>query len=82
VGHVTFGEIRVIGYINALHNSLPPVLIFHIITLTNHMVIGALAGTHGTLDSSSYSKGDKFLEFLDHFICHVKLTKDCWLLLL
>jgi hypothetical protein len=40
VGHVLSGETRVIGCINALSNSIPPVL-----TLTNHMLINAPPGT-------------------------------------
>lgn len=39
-------------------------------------------GTHGTSHSSGWSNGDKFLEFLCHFIYHVKPTKDDQLLLL
>lgn len=40
------------------------------------MLIGAPPGTHGTSHCSGWFNGDKFLEFLDHFIYHVKSTKD------
>jgi hypothetical protein len=40
------------------------------------MLIGAPSGTHGTSQCSGWFNGDKFTEFLDHFIYHVKSKKD------
>jgi hypothetical protein len=75
VGSVTSGEggVTVItGYINALGNSIPSVLIFSHVHFKNHMSISAPPGTHGASCSSGWSYGAELLEFLDHFTYHVE----------
>lgn len=86
VGGITSGErgtnITIIGCINALGNSVPPVLIFPRVHLKNPMLNGAPPGTYGTCHPSGWSTGEKFIEFMDHFIKHVKPSKDKKVLLL
>jgi hypothetical protein len=80
VGSVTSGErgvnVTIIACINALGNSIPPVLIFPRVHFKINMLNSAPPGTHGTSHPSGWSNSEKFLEFLDHFIHHVKSTKN------
>lgn len=55
---------------------------YHMFTLRIHMLTGGSPGTHGTSHSSDWSNGNKFLQFLDQFIYHVKPTHDHEVLLL
>jgi hypothetical protein len=86
VGSVTSGErgvnVTLIACNNALGNPIPPVLIFPRVHFKIHMLNSAPSGTHGTSHPSIWSNLEKFIEFLDHFIYHVKPTKDNKVLLL
>jgi hypothetical protein len=79
-GSVTSGvrgvNVTLIVCINALGNSIPPVLIFPRIHFKIHMLNNAPWSMHGTSHPCGWSHSEKFIEFLDHFIHHVKPTKD------
>jgi hypothetical protein len=80
VGSVTSGErevtVTIIGCINTMNNSVHLLLLLPHVHSKIHMLNSGSPGTHGTSHSSDWSNGDKFLEFLDYFIYHVKPTKD------
>lgn len=86
VGSVTSGKrevtVAITRYINTLDNSVPLLLIFPNVYFKIHMLTSRSLGTHGTSRSSGWSNEDKFLEFLGHFIYHVKQTKDHQVLIL
>ena len=71
-----------IACINAVGNSVPPVFVFPRVNFKNHMLAGAPPGSHGTCNPSGWSTGEIFLEFLEHFIKHVKPDKESKVLLI
>ena len=58
------------GSVNAIGNSIPPLLIFPRVNFRHHMLIGAPAGTIGDANPSGWMNSDIFLEWLAHFINH------------
>lgn len=86
VGAMTSGErganITVIGCINAVGNSIPPMMIFPRVNFREIMLNGAPPGTIGQAHKSGWSNGEKFYAFLKHFITHVKPSKEEPVLLL
>lgn len=80
VGSVTSGErganITIISCVNAIGNSIPPMMIFPRVYFKNHMLNGAPPGTVGAAHISSWSNAEKFVEFLRHFIHLVKCSED------
>lgn len=79
---VTCGEegvtVTVIGCINVLESSAPPVLIFRLVHFEDHMLISASTGMHETFYLNGWLYGLKFLEFLDGFIYHMKPVGRCF----
>jgi hypothetical protein len=71
-----------IACINALENSIPPVLIFPRVNFKIHMLNDAPPGMQVTSYPSGWSNSEKFIEFQYNFIHHVKPTKDKNVLLL
>jgi hypothetical protein len=49
---------------------------FHRVHFKIHTMNNAPPGTHETSHSSGWSNSEKFIEFLDNFIHHVKPTED------
>lgn len=86
VGGITSTErgfnTTVIACINAVGNSVPPVFVFPRVHFKRHMLNGAPPGSYGTCNQSGWSTGEIFVEFLDHFIKHVKPDKDNKVLLI
>lgn len=86
VGGITSTErgfnTTMLACINAVGNSIPPVFVFPRVNFKNHMLHGAPPGSLGTCHISGWSNSDVFLEFLNHFIKHVKPSKDDKVLLI
>ena len=86
VGCVTSAErgvnVTLIGCINALGNSIPPVLIFPRVNFKTHMLHGAPPESLGVAHPSGWSNSEIFLQFLDHFTKHVKPSTENRVLLL
>lgn len=86
VGGITSTErgfnTTVIACINAVGNSVPPVFLFPRVHFKNHMLNGAPPESYGTCNQSGWSTGEIFLEFLEHFIKHVKPDKNSKVLLI
>lgn len=76
IGSVTSGErgvnITMIACINAIGNSIPPMLIFPRVNFKEHMLIGAPNGSIGGANPSGWSNEGLFVDYLKHFIKHVK----------
>jgi hypothetical protein len=70
VGSVASGKtgvtVTIIACINALGNSVPPVLIFPKVHFKFHMLNNTPLGAHETSHPSTWSNSEKFIEFLDH----------------
>lgn len=62
--------------ISAVGNHLPPMLIFPRVNFKPYMTTGAPPGTLGVAQPTGWSTDEMFLKFLDHFIVHVKPTKE------
>ena len=86
VGQVTSAErgqhITMCGCINGLGNAIPPFLIFPRVHFKDHMLNGAPTGTRGTSYTSGWMTGEKFEEWMDHFIAHSHCSDDNKVLLL
>lgn len=86
IGSMTSGErgvnITMIACISAVGNHVPPMLIFPRVHFKDHMLNGAPPGSVGAANPSGWSNEEKFLEFMKHFIQHVKPSKENPVLLL
>ncbi|GFY08289.1 SET and MYND domain-containing protein 5 [Trichonephila clavipes] len=86
VGSMTSCErgtnITIICNINAVGNSVLPMMLFPRVNFKNHMLKGAPPGTVGTAHISGWSNAKIFVEFLRHFISHVKCSVNQPVLLL
>lgn len=86
VGSVTSGErglnTTIICGINALGNSIPPMIIFPRVHFKPNMLKGAPPGTLGSAHVTGWSTAEKFIEFMNHFIHHVKPSPEEKVLLL
>jgi predicted RNA binding protein with dsRBD fold (UPF0201 family) len=86
VGNITSAErgtnVSVIECVNALANSVPPCMIFPRVHFKNHMISGAPPETLGLATPSGWFNSEKFEEFLQHFIKHVKPNNEKKVLLI
>ncbi|XP_046659128.1 jerky protein homolog-like isoform X1 [Homalodisca vitripennis] len=86
VGSVTSGErglnTTIICAVNAIGNAVPPMMIFPRVHYKDHMIKGAPPGTMGAAHMTGWSTSEKFLEYLNHFIYHVKPSPEEKVLLL
>ncbi|CAH2089142.1 unnamed protein product [Euphydryas editha] len=86
VGNITSAErgnnVTIIACVNALGNSVPPCMIFPRVHFKSHMTNGAPPETLGMATPSGWSNSDKFEDFLQHFIKHVRPTNDNKVLLI
>ncbi|XP_047020138.1 uncharacterized protein LOC124636298 [Helicoverpa zea] len=62
--------------INALGNTLPPVMIFPRVHFKNHMLNGAPTGTLGLATQSGWMNKELFVKTMKHFITHTNSRKD------
>lgn len=80
VGSVTSGErgvnVTMIAAISASGNSVPPMFIFPRVHFKEHIIKGAPPGSVGAANPSGWSTAQIFLQYLDHFILHVKPTRE------
>lgn len=80
LGSMTSGErginVTMIAAISAIGNHVPPMLIFPRVHFKEHMLNGAPPGTIGAANLSGWSNEEKFLEYMNHFIKHVKPSKE------
>ena len=80
VGSVTSGErglnITMLTCINAIGNSVPPMIIFPRVNFKQNMLIGAPNGSIGGANPTGWSTEALFVHFLKHFIKHIKPSKD------
>lgn len=85
VGQITSAErgtlVTVCCAVNAVGNTVPPFFVFPRIYFKEHMLIGAPSGSKGTAHPSGWMTGENFLEFLKHFVSHVKCSLDAPVLL-
>lgn len=86
IGCVISGErgvnITMIAAINAIGNHVPPMLIFPRVNFKEHMLKGAPPGSVGSANPSGWSNDKIFLQYLQHFINHVKPTLENKVLLI
>lgn len=86
LGQMTSGErgqnVTCIAAISASGNHIPPMLIFPRVNFKAHMLKGAPVGSIGGANSSGWSNGQLFLEFLEHFKNHVKPSVEDPIILL
>jgi hypothetical protein len=86
VGSVTSGErglnTTIICSVNAIGNSVPPMMVFPRVHFKEHMIKGAPPGTKGSAHVTGWSTQGLFIEYLNHFIHHVKPSKEHKVLLL
>lgn len=86
VGNITSAErgnnVTVIACVNALGNFVPPCMIFPRVHFKSHMINGAPPGTLGLATPNGWSNSDKFEDFLNHFIKHVRPNNDNKVLLI
>lgn len=66
----------IIAAINAIGNSVPPVFVFPRVHFKDHMLKGAPPGSVGAAAPSGWSNETIFLQFMTHFIEHVKPTPE------
>lgn len=62
--------------INALGNSVPPLFIFPRVRMQDYMIQGAPPGSIAMTHESGWMTADNFVKYLDHFIKHVKCSKE------
>ena len=62
--------------VSASGNSVPPFLVYPRVNFSDHFLNGAPAGSKGTANPSGWMIADNFIQFLKHFVQHVKPTKD------
>ena len=73
----------VVGTISASGSSIPPYFIFPRVKFQRHFLNGAPPGSKGDANPSGWMTEEHFLNFLKHFVEHVRCTheKSCLLLL-
>lgn len=80
IGGMTSGErgqnVTLICAVNAIGNSVPPMLIFPRVNFKPYMLTGAPPGTIGAANSSGWSNEFLFLQFMHHFIKNVRPSID------
>ena len=87
IGAITSAErgtlITVVGTISASGNSIPPYFIFLRVKFQRHFLNKARPGSKGDANPSGWMTEEHFLDFLKHFVEHVRCTheKPCLLLL-
>ena len=87
IGAITSAErdtlITVVGTISASGNSISPYFIFLRVKFQRHFLNGAPPGSKVDANPSGWITEENFLDFLKHFVEHVRCTheKSCLLLL-
>ena len=80
VGKLTSVErgalVTVLCAVNAAGNSVPPMLVFPRVKLTDHIMKNAPPDLIGVANPSGWMSAACFTEFIKHFIKHTKCSKD------
>ena len=80
IGAITSSErgtlITVGGTISASGNSIPPHFIFSRVKFQKHFLNGAPPGSKEGANSSRWMTEEHFLDFLKHFVEHVRCTHE------
>lgn len=80
IGSATSAErghlVTMIAAVNAVGNSLPPMLIFPRVHFKDRMLFGGPPGCIGSANITGWSNKETFLKFLDHFLNSVKCCKE------
>lgn len=86
VGGVASGErginTTIVCCVNAAGSCVPPMIIFKRKRMANELKIGAPPGAIVTISDTGYINTDLFVQWLQHFINHVKCSKENKVLLL
>ena len=68
--------------VSAAGNIVPPFFIFARANFRAHFLNGVSAGSHGDANPTGWMKAEHFLNFVKHFVYHVKPSKEPVVLLL
>lgn len=68
--------------VNALGNTIPPMFVFPRVFYKDHFIRGGPPGCVGTYNKSGWMQGEQFLEFIQHFVSHVRPTLEKKVLIL
>lgn len=68
--------------VNAIGNSVPPMLVFPLARYHDHFIRDGPPGCHGTANKSGWMKEDDFLIFVKHFANYAKPSEDNKILLI
>lgn len=71
------GELVTLEYcINAVGNMIPPLFVFPRVHFRNHFLNGAPTGAIGRASRSGWMNEELFSDFIQHFIQHVRCSKE------
>lgn len=80
IGQVTSAErgalVTALFFINAAGGFLPPVFVFPRVNYKDHMLMNGPPGALGLANISGWMNEDCFVKALEHFVLHVKPSKD------
>lgn len=80
IGSATSAErgnlVTVIHAVNAIGNSIPPLLIFPRKYFKEHFIADGPLGCIGAANPSGWVTNEEFLSFMKHFVFHAKCTKQ------
>lgn len=62
--------------VNALGNTIPPMFVFPRVYYKDHFIREGPPGCVGTSNQSGWVQGEQFLEFIKHFVNHVRPTLE------
>jgi hypothetical protein len=68
--------VTVICGVSATGNHIPPMIIFPRVNFKDYMLNGAPPATLGSANPSGWSNEQQFIKFMNHFIKHVKPSKE------
>lgn len=68
--------------VSALGNTIPPMFVFPRVNYKDNFIRGGPPGCVGTSNKSGWLQGDQFLEFMQHFVNHVRPTQEKKVLIL
>ena len=67
--------VTVVGTVSASGNSIPPYFVFPRVKFQRHFLNGALPGRKGSAHPSGWMTEVHFVDFVRHFIQHVRCTR-------
>lgn len=86
VGQVSSAErgqlVTMLNFINATGNTIPPVYVFPRVHFKDFMLEDCPPGSLGLAHQSGWMTADNFFQAMEHFVKHIKCTKEKPVLLL